>query len=217
MKNQLITFLLILISIHSSAQKSKDISGLYDNRKSILYECEQIYLNKNGNFEYYINSDLGGSNIFKGSWYFISDTLYLSTFNKPRQLYSFIINSHKENNDSILILVYKNDSIPLSTSILVNNSFKKKSDINGKVYFSAQIIECVDLFFLNQSYHFEFKPVVDKDLTLFIPIIKSQVPEYLMNDKWLYKNKMLFPYGRADNKYDKKYSLKKMKLINKKF
>ena len=201
-----------------TAQNVKDISGLYGECEIGFFACTQMYLKPNGIFNYFIFYDVGGGTVLEGQWQYKFDTIYLNTFKQPKQQKTFIINSETSNLDSLRIHVYDYDSLGMGfAEILINNNILVKCDQDGFAKISSLPVNNIVVHFITESFTFNIKDIYAKDISLFIPFQGSSIPEYLINEKWLYKKNKLLPFLRFEKKYDKKYSLPRTELINKRF
>ena len=73
----------IFLGLISCATKVKD-TQLYGKCKIPMYGCNQLKLNKNMTFEYFIFADVGGENLTNGTWKVHNrDTLILNSYAQP--------------------------------------------------------------------------------------------------------------------------------------
>ena len=80
---------------------------MYGKCRKHYYACTQILLKNNGEFEYFQFYDVGGSNIVKGQWQSISDTVVLNTYEQQIDRLDTVIEStiqNQKNHDLHLLL-----------------------------------------------------------------------------------------------------------------
>ena len=93
MKTLLIISVLTITLLSCKSQKDT----LYGKCRKHYYACTQILLKNNGEFEYFQFYDVGGSNIVKGQWQSISDTVVLNTYEQQIDRLDTVIESTIQN------------------------------------------------------------------------------------------------------------------------
>jgi hypothetical protein len=218
MKKQYLIITMLIFSSSLFGQTIKDISGLYGECAIGFFACEQMYLKPDGTFSYFLFYDVGGGNVSEGKWQYKYDTLYLTTFKKPKQPNPYIINTEFKNSDSLQIHVYDYDSTKLGFAhIVINDTIRQNCDENGCAKIPNMPIYRILVNYISESYTYNLKDINVKDVSLFIPFAHSTQSDYFIDEKWLYKKNKLIRYNRIKQKYDIKYPLPKTDLSNKRF
>ena len=193
---KIIKFILIFLTINSCASYNS-IPGLYGKCDNSFFVCNQLELNPDSTFEFYIFRDVGGANILKGNWEQTStNAIILNTYNQPKISKTFYTgrrDSASKNN--IKIWISSTDS-PLAGALISINSqqHQKVADKNGFVEFDASQVESISFQFLelqdsikieNPDYNEIF--IVTKDF------YGSSTPHYLHNEViFIEKGKLIF-------------------------
>ena len=87
MNNSKLTLMIsffVISYLMTAGQSQKSIIGLYGECEDGYFACEQIELKSDSTFEYGIFHDVGGWNLYKGTWFLINDTLVLNTYKQPK-------------------------------------------------------------------------------------------------------------------------------------
>lgn len=211
MKNYAIflSFLLILLASCST----KNYVGLYGKCGHGYLSCNQLLLEKSGEFTYYEYWDVGGvDNLVKGKWRILNDTLILNSHIQPQDRLDSVFESRVENQDSItfVFLNSTSKSIEFANLRVNNDSFEYISNDHGVCNLEkGKSVDSLTIMPWLSIESLEYK-VQNKNSNYFeLYISEPKIHFYFTNEKWLIKNQKVYLHQDTTGHFDKNIYKKK--------
>lgn len=178
--------LILLIASLNSCWMNKSAIGLYGSCRENYLFCEQIELNPDSTFEYYIFMDVGGGSVIEGSWKRAgNNSIVLNSFERPINSITTYSGRIDENRNKSIKITIRDANSPFTMAyVIINNGPSGKvADLNGVVEFEIEEVNSITYEFIGRNETIEIENPNYNDIDIIVRDFEyTAIPKFITNE-----------------------------------
>lgn len=213
--------------VQGQDDKFNDIVGLYGECDNGYFVCKQIELKSDSTFEYAQYYDVGGWEIFKGTWHQKKNgTISLNSFDKYQYEVNSVVEKHEQNQEFTEIRVQMIDRPIGKAEIIINgNSTYMLNDLFGSIQIPKSRIEYIEIGKIFgwtdcglEQYRFNIQNPEANNITIITkPYNLYSLMSFFSDYEIKIVEEKLFYWHKTDGRFDKSIFLRKTKIESRKY